>query len=767
MTAPRPAYEPSPYVAVGLFVVVTLIFFWPHISGSAFLWEDFREFTYPNWVFAARNVASGVTPYWNPYTFNGMPFAADLQVGFYYPLNHLMFIISGETLSVWWAQFIIILHYPIAMIGMWLLARSMGLNFWGSTLAGFAYGLTGMLVVHMIHANMVEHLSWFPMIVYFFRRGLKERRLLPSLLAGIVLGVSFLSGHPQSSLYIVLFLAAFAAYEIYAAIRSREAPGRQGMQFICAAIPIIVGAGLFAVQLLQSQELADLSERSEMSYEKSLEGALGAGQLLTLVAPKYFGISSANPEATQNNPFWYVEGKNYYYWETVVYFGVVVLVLALVGLLSKRLGGPGWFLASIGLLGLLYALGDSFFVHPLLGRLPLFNTFRIPTRMAIFLSFGAALLAGAGLDRLTRGEVNSDLARRAMIAGGVVTVIGLFVATGIINGFFSPPAELAGSRGATGASALLLAGATTLVSTLVLRGRMPTTGAGGLLLLLTVVDLFIFGSGQNSSTENPDRDVYAPADAAYAGYRSSPPDRIYRVKMREGGAMLMPRNQGPYSGIMLYEGYNPLLLARRVPPVGDLTRRPNLEKAFDLLDIRYDVGLDSATGHQGLVPRATAYPHARILFDARVVGPDRSKETMGDSSIDFGKTVVLERDPGVTLTGNGTGSATIASYDAGRIVVNTESDAPGILLLSEIWYPSWRVSVDGKESDLLIANYSLRGVALPAGRHAVEFRFESDSAATGWLITLVTAVVAGGAVLIVLLRDRMSRKGRGVVEPQS
>lgn len=696
-----------------------------------------------------------------------MPFAADLQVGFYYPLNHLMFQMSGETLSIWWAQFIIILHYPIAMIGMWLLSRSLGLNFWGSTLSGLAYGLTGMLVVHMIHANVVEHLAWFPLIVYFFRRGMRERRLLPSLLAGIVLGISFLSGHPQSSLYIVLFLAALGAYELVATVRAKETNSRFGMQIVAAAIPIVVATGLFAVQLLQSQELAGLSERSEMSYEKSLEGALGAGQLLTLVAPKYFGISSANPDASQENPFWYVEGKNYYYWETAIYFGVVVLVLALVGLLSKRLGGLGLFLGCMGLLGLFYALGDGFFVHPVLGRLPLFNTFRIPTRMAIFLSFGAALLAGAGLDRLTRGEIDRDLAKRAMIAGGIVTIIGLFVATGVMNGFFSPPEALAATRGATGTSALLLAGATTLIAVLVLRGSMPPAGAGGALILLAVIDLFMFGAGQNSATENPATDVYAAADAAFAAFKASPPDKIYRVKMREGGAMLMPRNQGPFSGIMLYEGYNPLLLARRVPPVGDLTQRPNLEKAFDLLDIRYDVGLDSATGRQGLVPRATAYPHARILFDARVVSHDRSKETMGDPSIDFGKTVVLETDPGLALTGTGSGSANITSYDPERIRINTQSSAPGILVLSEIWYPSWHVTVDGKQADLLVANYSLRGVAVPAGKHVVEFAFESDSASRGWLVTLVTALGAGGACLVLAFRRRGSASPASETRPQA
>jgi len=758
-----PAYEPAPGLAPVIFVLVTIAFFWPHLSGSAFLWEDFREFTYPNWVFAARSVVSGVVPYWNPFTFNGMPFTADLQVGFYYPVNLLMFLTSGGTLGVWMSQFVIIVHYPLAMIGMWLLARALRVGFWGATLAGIAYGLTGMLVVHMIHANVVQHLAWFPLVVHLFHRGLERGSYRDALFAGIVLGVSFLSGHPQSTLYVVLFLFALSMYHLVRRVRGSANSSGTTMQslLVCSAIPIAVAGGIFAVQLLQAQELAGLSERAEMSYEKTLEGKFAPAQIITLVAPKYFGVSAADPEVSQKNPFWYPPERSYLYWETAVYIGVVVLVLACLGLLSRRLGSFGWFLAAMSLFGLLYAVGDSFLVHPLVGRLPLFSSFRIPTRMAIFLSFGGALLAGAGLDRLVRGEVDRTLAKRSLVAGGVVIAASLLVVSGMANALFNPPEAVSAGRASTGVAGLLLSGATTLIVVLTLRGSLAPLAAGVIALLLAVVDLFGFGAGQNSARENPARDVYDVADATYAQFKAKPPDDIYRVKMREGGAMLMPRNQGPYSGIMLYEGYNPLLLARRVPPTGDLQVRSNLERAFDLLDIRYDVRIDSATGAQNLVERPTRYPHARLLFAARVVPADSARSAMGDAGLDLSSTVVLEEDPGIQLPGNGQGTARITSYDASRIAVKTESDKPSVLLLSEIWYPSWKARVDGADAKLMIGNYSLRAVPVPAGKHTVEMTFESDSASRGLLITLATSLVAVLAAMVLTLRRRTGRTRDG------
>ncbi|MCA1643137.1 MAG: YfhO family protein [Acidobacteria bacterium] len=61
-------------------------------------------------------------------------------------------------------------------------------------------------------------------------------------------------------------------------------------------------------------------------------------------------------------------------------------------------------------------------------------------------------------------------------------------------------------------------------------------------------------------------------------------------------------------------------------------------------------------------------------------------------------------------------------------------------------YPGWRASVDGQEARVLQTNYSLRGVRVPAGDHAVEFTFAPRSSRLGALVslcaTLATALVA-------------------------
>ena len=64
-----------------------------------------------------------------------------------------------------------------------------------------------------------------------------------------------------------------------------------------------------------------------------------------------------------------------------------------------------------------------------------------------------------------------------------------------------------------------------------------------------------------------------------------------------------------------------------------------------------------------------------------------------------------------------------------------------MIVLSEVYYPAWRVSVDGLATRLYIADHALRAVAVPSGEHDVELRYESVALPAG-LIVSATAFVA-------------------------
>jgi len=75
----------------------------------------------------------------------------------------------------------------------------------------------------------------------------------------------------------------------------------------------------------------------------------------------------------------------------------------------------------------------------------------------------------------------------------------------------------------------------------------------------------------------------------------------------------------------------------------------------------------------------------------------------------------------------------------------------GLAVFSDIWYPyGWEAFVDGKPTDIIRANYVLRAIKVPAGKHDIEFHFRPQSFKTGNTIALISNVVLLGLLLAVI-----------------
>ena len=71
-------------------------------------------------------------------------------------------------------------------------------------------------------------------------------------------------------------------------------------------------------------------------------------------------------------------------------------------------------------------------------------------------------------------------------------------------------------------------------------------------------------------------------------------------------------------------------------------------------------------------------------------------------------------------------------------------------MLSDTYYPGWRAFVDGQEQPILRGDLLFRVVAVPAGEHVVEFRFEPASVRIGLLVSALALLVAVAAVVLAL-----------------
>ncbi|HMK38447.1 MAG TPA: hypothetical protein VK569_03845, partial [Bacteroidota bacterium] len=304
--------------AVLLFAGMTVLFFHRILLQEAWMWEDMMYFSYPVRVFAATSMALGHLPLWNPYSFSGMPFLADIQTTvLYIPCVVLAFFVSDGGLSFYWLELMVIAHYVLAGWAMYLLASSLDLKRAPALFAGATYMLSGFMITHAIHQQIITMVAWYPLITMLFRIALTQARWRSAFLCALVLGHSTFAGYPQLSLYFHAFLLG---YFLFILLSSRREGGLLSRPVLITALKagMIVGLGLAvaAIQLLPTAELAELSQRAQIAYEKSTEGSLAWSQLLTLFIPKLFGAAGA-----AGSNYW-GPGTYWYFWETCIYLGI-------------------------------------------------------------------------------------------------------------------------------------------------------------------------------------------------------------------------------------------------------------------------------------------------------------------------------------------------------------------------------------------------------------------------------------------------------------
>jgi hypothetical protein len=120
------------------------------------------------------------------------------------------------------------------------------------------------------------------------------------------------------------------------------------------------------------------------------------------------------------------------------------------------------------------------------------------------------------------------------------------------------------------------------------------------------------------------------------------------------------------------------------------------------------------------------------------------------------RAVAVTEEPveGLPESGAGGGQAEIVDYEPERVVIRASSQGPGLLVLSDNWYPGWKAKVDGEPVDVERVDYLLRGVPLAGGSHTVELTYEPLSWRVGWIVTLLALVGLVAAVGVGLRRRR-------------
>ncbi len=738
-----------------VFLGLTLIFHSAILFGGKFLWEDFVEQEFPFRTLAASSLAQGILPHWNPYVFAGMPFLADVQIAFWYPVNMLQSLfVSDRHLSPVVMEWAILLHFFVAGFGMyWFSKKIFEIDDWSAIFAGIAYGFGGYIAAQSIHQMIVYHIALFPFVAYFFIRGFDSWK--HAIVGGLILGTMYLAGHPQSTLYFTFFLGVLALYEIVH--RARHKSGALNIWTVVRmALPVIIGFGIFAIQFLPSQELANLSRRDTITYEKSLDGSLTWGHLLTFVLPRLFGVS--NGAADAKVPYW--NGPYYNSWETAIYIGVLPLFFAVMASLLARKKKYVPLLAGMGLLAVAFALGDHFFLYRIFFQFPLFSKFRTPARMMMLFSFAASALAGVGLASALKatekkwGDTKGVIVRVILVLPWLLAIAGMIHAASFLKGV---PEGADDSISWAASLATLPVLALLVITGLHYLGQLRGNLFAVLVIAVTAIELFNYGMTLNASPEDP-RDAFREQPALVTMLQQDQTKELSRARIRIGNQMLLKRNQGAYDRIQLIEGYDPLVLQRLAPDMA------NPDNSMDLMNVKWTI---TTGANSGFVQRTTYLPRAKLYYQADILGDSAALTLLKtDPSYDYHNRILLEEPIAMPLGApDPNAKASITKYEDNEITASVTTASNAMLFFSEIYYPAWKAYLDGQPVKLYRAFTSLRAVEVPAGTHTIVLRYESSAFAMGSMITIITLILSLGGlgVMIVLARRSHSVKQKATV----
>ncbi|MDX9791006.1 MAG: YfhO family protein, partial [Candidatus Kapabacteria bacterium] len=463
------------------------------------------------------------------------------------------------------------------------------------------------------------------------------------------------------------------------------------------------------------------------------EGSLEFQQITNFVNPHQFGKISGDDVNQADFNMKLANGEPapyFYYWETAFYFGVVVFLLGLIGIVACKKNKFIQFLLIMTALGLLHALGSNFFIHGIFYELPFFGQFRNPARMMVYVVFAFSIFASFGFDKLFKSTYN-EMKISIIISASLVALLILIAFSSVSTG--DVPMN-------TALMSLLYFAISIAIIFMISTRKIGFTLSGFLLILVLFIDLYLAGGDFNASKEDPQL-TYKMEQNMLKSFKPNPPDDIFRVNTRSYSPpyMATKRNQGMIDRFMNTEGYNPLVLQRVNPSLNET------DEIYDLLNVKYILKFDTSTNQPYFEENHDRLPNAWLVNRAHIFPADQVGEKMKKGSFDFSKEVILEEPLKIKLNSDEEIKSKVVckEYKTNYLryeILNPESNV--VLVLSEIWYPSWKVFVDGLPAKLHRANYSLRAVEIPKGASKIELRFASESFAIGQWITLVTLLIS-------------------------
>ena len=759
---------------VALILLAVLIFFYPvwikhlvpipgdFIVGTYFPWLDYKwgnivgvavknpitsdvvSINYPLRSLAMDLVKSGKIPLWNSDMFAGYPLLANIQIAIFSPTILLYFFLP--ILWAWTGQ--VILQPFLAAFFTYLFLRHLKLSKLSSVFGGLVYAFSGFNLIWMEWNERTLVAAFIPLILLVVDKILVEKKFIFALFLSILVALQFFSGYPQ----LIIYTGVACLILIIFKIRNLDKK-----VFGLFVLSIVLGLLLTSIQFLPALELLTNSQRVTELLTKDLI-YFPWRNLITFIAPDFFGN-----HATGN--FWGIGD----YTNNVGYSGVISLTLAIIAMVHLFKKTEIKYFLTLLFISLLLALENpiSTFIWKsgLLGSAAASNT-----RALVLVNFCLAGLSAFAVDLIIKTKKKISLIPNLSI---LLIVMLIFLLTFVLRKV--SPSLILQNDYLIGLRNLVQPFILVLFATMVLiirnfyfsstRARFFTAF---LLIVLSVLELFRFGWKYTpfSKTEyvfpetpvinylqnlkKPTRvlpgnvipmNMWVPYGLeSISGYTAAYPESIAKYIGVSNSGNINASAQGRYGTLALFTSKltdiaNGEYLLLNNKDIGEYYK--NLIVNGRLMKVFTDKSV-TIYKKAGALPRAIVVTNWSVSSGTDILGK------LLDPNFNPAKEIILEKQPSIpTSSETNINSVNYLSYSSDKSLIEVSTQKQGFLFVSDTWYPGWQAYVDGKESEILRADYAFQAVAIPAGLHKVTFIYDPKSFRIGEWVSL-------GALILLL-----------------
>ncbi len=527
--------------------------------------------------------------------------------------------------------------------------------------------------------------------------------------------------------------------------------------------------------------------------------SLGKGEALTTIMPNAYGGSAKNryeedsklvaklvdrgiPEtnaaqiAANMSKFW---GDPESTAGGPLYAGVIVCILALIGFVLYK-HPLRWGLIAIAFIALLMSFGKNLagFNTFLFDNLPLYNKFRAPSMTMVIVQFVIPIAAVLGIHVLFFREksyelLKADFKKILYATGGLIVLLLLMyialdysspfdaqiiaykwdnsgndqVGRSIVSAMKSERSSLFGLQLLR---TVLFAGLILGLLWLYLKNVLKPLVIVIVLTVITVIDQLMVDKSYLNEENYVSKDEMESTIVAKTSIDNQiladkdPHFRVYNF----GPERFSASDYHVSAYHKAIGGYHPAKLRIYQDLIERYLSGGDPGEVLNMLNAKYIIVTNQQNGQQNLIPNPQAYGPCWLVKNVKLVKDD-IEEIQAIGATALRDTAIVQQSFSSNVIQpqwDSTASIALSKFDNDQIEYTSTATTPQFAVFSEVYYPyGCNAYIDNNKVPYVKANYVLRGLSIPAGKHTIKFVFEPSSYKKGTSMTII------GSILLLIL----------------